>query len=251
MRLWVCFLAVVAVDARVSTADSAEPHAIKLATLAPEGTLWSRELHVMAQEIDAGTNGAVHIKLYLGAVAGDETEVAARIGKGQLDAVASAGVACDRASPTLRAISIPGLFTTRAEGVAVSMKLRATMEAEAEKAGYQLLGVSALGQDVIFTRRPVRTMGELRALKLWRWDGDDAGIATARAMGLTIVPTPVPDAMAAMEGGRLDGFMAIPTAALAFQWSTQARYITDLRSGYLTGCVAITDRGVDLVPVAQ
>ena len=58
------------------------------------------------------------------------------------------------------------------------------MDAEAEKAGFQLLGVTTLGQDVLFTRKPVRSLAELRAQRLWRWDGDDIGIATARAMGL-------------------------------------------------------------------
>ncbi len=251
MNRALAFAAVVAVGAGLAAAPALadEPRVIKLATLAPEGTLWSRELHAVAQEIEAGTNGAVHLKIYLGAVAGDETEVAARIGKGQLDAVASAGVMCDRASPTLRAISIPGLFATRAEAVAVSLKLRAAMDAEAEKSGYQLLGVTALGQDVLFTRRPVRSMTELRALKLWRWDGDDAGIATARAMGLDVVPTPVPEAMAAIETGRIDGFMAIPTAALAFQWSTRTRYLTSLRSGHLNGCILVANRAFDRVAV--
>ena len=87
---------------------AAEPRSFKLATVSPDGTLWSRELRATAQEIEAGTDGAVRIKLYLGAVAGDETEVAARLAKGQLDAVASAGVLCDQVSPTLRAISHPG-----------------------------------------------------------------------------------------------------------------------------------------------
>ena len=200
-----------------TSARAAEPRSLKLAAISPDGTLWSRELRTTAQEIEALTNGAVRIKLYLGAVAGDEMEVAARVSKGQLDAVGSAGVLCDQVSPTLRAISIPGLFTTRAEAFAVSQKLRPAMDDEAQKAGFALLGVATLGQDVLFTRTPVRSLAELRALKLWRWDGDDAGIATTRAMGMHVVPTPVHEALSAMEAGRVDGFMAIPMAALAFQ----------------------------------
>jgi TRAP-type C4-dicarboxylate transport system substrate-binding protein len=235
-----------------AAAQAAEPRAIKLATITPDGTFWSRELRATAQDIEAGTDGAVRLKLYLGAVAGDETEVAARIVKGQLDAVGSAGVMCDRVSPTLRAISIPGLFATRAEAFAVSQKLRATMDEEAQKAGFALLGVATLGQDVLFTRSPVRSLAELRALKLWRWDGDDAGIATTRAMGLRVVPTPVHEAMGAMEAGRLDGFMAIPTAALAFQWSTRTRYLTSLRAGHLNGCILVANRAFDrLAPEHQ
>ncbi|HEX9104897.1 MAG TPA: TRAP transporter substrate-binding protein DctP [Polyangia bacterium] len=230
-------------------ARAAEPHALKLAAISPDGTYWSRELRSAMQEIEAATDGAVRVKLYLGAVAGDETEVAARIAKGQLDAVGSAGVLCDMVSPTLRAISIPGLFATRAEAVAVSQKLRPQIDDEAQKAGFAMLAIATLGQDVLFTRTPVRSLAELRALKLWRWDGDEAGIATARAMGLEVVPTPVHEAMAAMEAGRLDGFMAIPTAALAFQWSTRTRYLTSLRAGHLNGCVLVANRAFDRLPI--
>ncbi len=234
-----------------ASAIAAEPHALKLAVVSPDGTLWSRELRAAAQEIEAGTGGAVHVKLYLGAVAGDETEVAMRIQKGQLDAAASAGVMCDQVSPTLRAISIPGLFATRDEASAVSQRLRPVMEAEAQQAGFALLGVATLGRDVIFTRTPVRSLADLRGLKLWRWDGDNAGIATARAMGLKVVPTPVHDALEAMEDGRLDGFMAIPTAALAFQWSAHTRYLTSLYAGHLNGCILIANRAFDRLPIDQ
>ncbi|HEX6835247.1 MAG TPA: TRAP transporter substrate-binding protein DctP, partial [Polyangia bacterium] len=241
---WVALVALAS-----ATALAAEPRELKLATITPDGTYWSRELRTTTQTIEAATDGAVRIKLYMGAVAGDETEMATRIAKGQLDGIGSAGVMCDMVSPTLRAIAIPGLFTTRAEAVAVSQKLRAVMDDEAQKAGYALLGVATLGQDVLFTKRPVRSLAELRALKLWRWDGDDAGIATARAMGLTVVPTPVHEAMAAMEAGRLDGFMAIPTAALAFQWSTRTRYLTSLRSGHLNGCILVANRAFDRLSI--
>ena len=242
--VWVALVALAS-----ASALGAEPRELKLASITPDGTYWSRELRATSQAVEAGTDGAVRIKLYLGAVAGDETEMAARIAKGQLDGIGSAGVMCDMVSPTLRAISIPGLFTTRAEAIAVSQKLRATMDEEAQRAGYALLGVATLGQDVLFTKKPVRSLAELRALKLWRWDGDDTGIATARAMGLHVVPTPVHEAMAAMEAGRLDGFMAIPTAALAFQWSTRTRYLTSLRSGHLNGCILVANRAFDRLSI--
>jgi TRAP-type C4-dicarboxylate transport system substrate-binding protein len=243
--------ALVALTLLSTVAAAAEPRAIKLAAISPDGTLWSRELKTTAQEIEARTDGAVRVKLYLGGVAGDEAEVSRRIAKGQLDAAASAGVLCDQVSPTLRAISIPGLFGTRDEAFLVSQKLRPVMDDEAQQAGFALVGVTTLGQDVLFTQKPVRTLGDLRALKLWRWDGDDVGIATARAMGLSVVPTPVHEAISAMEAGRLDGFMAIPMAALAFQWSTHTRYLTSLRSGHLNGCVVVANRLFDKLTAEQ
>jgi TRAP-type C4-dicarboxylate transport system substrate-binding protein len=249
-RRLVAALAVV-VAALPARAQAAEPRALKLAAISPDGTLWSRELKAAAQEIESATDGGVRVKLYLGAVAGDESEVAARIAKGQLDGAGSAGVLCDQVSPTLRAISLPGLFKSRQEAFAVSQRLRQVIVDEAQKSGYALLGMATLGQDVLFTRTPVRSLAELRRLKLWRWDGDEAGIATARAMGLTVVATPVHQALAALEAGRVDGFMAIPTAALAFQWSTRTRYLTRMRSGHLNGCIVVANRAFDRLPPAH
>ena len=70
-------------------------------------------------------------------------------------------------------------------------------------------------------------------------------------MGLTVVPTDLDVAGKAYDARRIDGFIAIPTAALAFQWSTQARYITDLRAGYLTGCVLVAHRALDRLTAEQ
>ena len=69
-----------------------------------------------------------------------------------------------------------------------------------------------------------------------------------REMGMQIVPTRLADAAAAYEGNRIDGFMAIPMAALAFQWSTQARYVTDLRVGIINACWLIGHRAYDKLP---
>jgi TRAP-type C4-dicarboxylate transport system substrate-binding protein len=104
---------------------------------------------------------------------------------------------------------------------------------------------------VIFSRTPVRSMAELRRTRLWRWAADEVGIAMSREMGLSVVPADLEAAAKAYDDGRADGFIAIPTAALAFQWSTQARYITDLRPGYLTGCVVVAHRAIDRLPAEQ
>src|SRR5262249_45283118 len=47
----------------------------------------------------------------------------------------------------------------------------------------------------------------------------------------------------------IDGFIAIPTAGLAWQWSAQAKYLEDLRIAYRTGCVFFSSRAVDALPI--
>src|SRR5262249_34417107 len=43
----------------------------------------------------------------------------------------------------------------------------------------------------------------------------------------------------------IDGFIVIPQAALAFQYSSMARYYTDLETGFLPGCLVMRTASVD------
>jgi TRAP-type C4-dicarboxylate transport system substrate-binding protein len=241
----VCFSLALATVAR------AEPVTLRMASVAPEGSAWANLLHGLARELAVATHGQVEFKWYLGGVTGDELETFAAIEKGYLDGMASGGMVCERLAPSMRIQGLAGVFQSRDETAFVMDRLRPALEDETRHAGFEMVILSELGPEVLFTRTPVHSLAELRKLKLWLWSADEVGISVGRAMGLTIVPTTLEEAGRAYDEGRLDGFLAIPSAALAFQWSTQARYITDLRTGYLTGCVTVTARAMDRVPLAH
>jgi TRAP-type C4-dicarboxylate transport system substrate-binding protein len=232
-------------------AAGVEPRLLKMAMVAPDGTLWAQEVRAAGGEIEALTNGALRVKWYVGGVSGDEIETGARIVKGQLDGIVSAGILCEQVSATLRAIRIPGMFDSPEEAHHVTDRLRAPEEAEALAAGFVLLGTGSMGEDVIFSNEPVRSLADLRKMRIWKWEGDEVGIAVARAMGVTPVPTALLDGERAYEAGRLDGFFAIPTAALAFQWSAHSRYVTTLPVGHLNGCCLMSSRSFDRLPIDQ
>jgi TRAP-type C4-dicarboxylate transport system substrate-binding protein len=86
-------------------------------------------------------------------------------------------------------------------------------------------------------------------MRIWVWDLDEVSRASMSAMGLRVVPQPLWGASKAYDDGRTDGFSAIPVAALAFQWTTQARYFADLRTAYLVGCMVIAQRAWDILPI--
>jgi TRAP-type C4-dicarboxylate transport system substrate-binding protein len=225
-----------------TSASATEPITLRVGTVAPEGTGWAREFHAFARYVEAEAKGALRIKLYLNSVAGDELEMGERVRKGQLDGVATGQFLCQTVAPSMRVLRMPGVFQSRDEARDVVTHLQSTIEEEAAKNGFVVLGAAGLGPDVFFTREPVRSLEEARRLKLWRWDVDDVGIAASRDMGLTIVPLKIADARHAYEDKQIDGFLAAPSAALAFQWSSQASYVTDLHSGYIYGCLVFGER---------
>src|SRR5581483_2060377 len=162
-----------------------------------------------------------------GGIAGDEVAALERIRKGQLDG-AALSFGCMRIAPSLRVQRLVGLFQNRAEAVYVIDLLRPTVIEELQRSGMVALALGAFGTDILFTRTPVHNLAELRRLKLWIWSLDPVVGPELEAMGLKAVPTPLDEAGRAYDDGRIDGFIGVPTAALAFQWSTRVRYFTDL-----------------------
>ncbi len=227
----------------------AEPkRVLRFATVAPDGSAWAREFRAFARDVESATNGDVRVKWYLDAIAGDELEQRQRIERGQLEG-AGFGILCERLAPTLRVTRLPGMFQDLDEAAAVINSMQPQLESEAHEAGFTLLANTGLGPDLILSRTPVHDMSDLRKLRLWRWDLDEVGIATSAEMGLHIVPSPVSDAGRALDERRIDGFVGIPAAFVAFQWSARAQYLLDLRYNYLWGCLVVTDRALaELTP---
>jgi TRAP-type C4-dicarboxylate transport system substrate-binding protein len=94
----------------------------------------------------------------------------------------------------------------------------------------------------------VRDLATLRRLRWWVWSSDEVLPPQARARGLTVVRTPLSEAAHAFDAHQFDGFITIPSAALAFQWTTQVRYVTPLRLSFRSGCFIVATRAFDALP---
>ncbi|HEY1584641.1 MAG TPA: TRAP transporter substrate-binding protein DctP [Polyangia bacterium] len=242
-------LVAVAVVAACAAAVHADPIVLRFGTVAPDGTAWARIAKHTGAELAAATKGAVTSKWYFGGIAGDEVQMLARMRKDQLDGIVSAGMLCQRLSPSMRVLRLGGLFQTRDESGYVAGRLKALFDEDFRKQGFVNLGDVGIGPDLIFSREPIRSMEDLKRAKLWSWNLDEVFVATWPMLGMHLVPLPIDQAYGAFEDKRIDGFIAVPTSALAFQWSTEARYVTDLRMGFLRACVLITTRAFDPLPI--
>jgi TRAP-type C4-dicarboxylate transport system substrate-binding protein len=222
-----------------------------MAGIAPEGTAWAREVRAFAREVEQTTHGQLKVKWYLGGIAGDDTQMADRMTREQLDGAASAGPLCLKVAPSLRVLRVQGLVQTREEANHVMSKLSGAVFEEAHAHGYAMLGLGTLGIDILFLRRPVATWDELKKLKLWRWELDETGLAYARALGLTVVAGSLHDAGTAYAQGRVDGFMAIPSAAFGFQWYEQVHHLLPISMAPLPGCLMMRVQVYEQLTVDQ
>jgi TRAP-type C4-dicarboxylate transport system substrate-binding protein len=233
-----------------SAARANEPAKLRVATMAPEGSGWARAMHAFSEELATETAGAVQLHWYLGGMAGDEMTTIDRLKRGQLDG-AALSQGCEKLAPSLRVLRVPGLTRSRDEVHFILGQLAPRVEKELRKNGLTGLALGEFGPILLFSRTPIRTFAELAPLKVWVWDRDDVWVQLLRSMGMTPVPLPVDQAGRAFDEHRIDGFTAVPAAALVFQWSTQARWFTDLSMGMLPACFVMSESAVDALPFEQ
>ena len=221
---------------------------IRMATPVPEGTLWAREIRSFQQRVEKATNGQVRFKIYFGSIAGDELQVGERIKREQLDGAFSGGMLCMRAAPSMRVMRVLGLFQGRAELNYVLGRLKPAIDEEFRKAGFVNLGLVGVGPELIFSRKPLATLADAKAAKLWTWGMDNTLAPGLDGLGFHTTRADLGDAGRLYDEGKVDGFIAAPAAALAFQWSARSKYLLPIRLASLDACIIIANRTYDPLP---
>ncbi|HEY2745070.1 MAG TPA: TRAP transporter substrate-binding protein DctP [Polyangia bacterium] len=249
MRAFACIVIAVAVVVAAPEPARAQT-VIRMATPVPEGTLWWREIHAFQQQVEKETGGQLRLKIYFGGIAGDEMQMLERVKRDQLDGVFSGGMMCMRAAPSMRVMRVLGLFQGRGELNYVLGRLKPVLDEEFRRSGFVNLGLVGIGPELIFSRRPLRTLAEAKATRLWTWGDDNTLSPGLDGLGFSTVRADLPEAGRLYDAGKVDGFVAAPAAALAFQWSTRAKYLLPLRLASLDACILISNRAFDPLPEA-
>ena len=129
---------------------------------------------------------------------------------------------------------------------ASSTMLTPTITEEFQRNGFVFLGAAGFGLDVVFSRAPVRSLRSCAA--------DTSGSASTTTCSPDADGDRHADRRAALQRrdaydeGRIDGFIATPASALAFQWAGLVRAYTDVKMAYLPGCMALSTRAFDKLP---
>lgn len=223
-------------------AGGAAATTIKLATLAPEGSVWGKALEEMAVEWTRVTDGRVQVRIYPGGVAGDDADVVRKMRIGQLHAatLTSAGLAA--LDESFEVFGVPVVFDSYEELYAVLDRLEEELAGKLEAKGFVLLHWGHGGWAQLFSKRPIRTVADLRAQKLFVWAGDDARVQLWKRVGFQPVPLASTDILTGLQTGLIDALPSPPIAALSFQWFRQTPYMLDLGAGPVVGGTVVAKR---------
>jgi TRAP-type C4-dicarboxylate transport system substrate-binding protein len=215
---------------------------IKIATLAPEGSTWMQTLRKLDKELKKETGGELSFKFYPGGVSGDEKDVIRKMRIGQVHAAGFTGVGLGEILPESRVLDLPFLFESDQEVEHVYAKLQGHFAEKFEQKGYVLLGWVPIGWVHFFSKKEIVSIDDLRKTKAWMWEGDPLVQAAYKTLSVSPFPLSITDVLLSLQTGMIETVYASPVAALALQWFTKIKYMSQTPMGFGVGGILISKR---------
>lgn len=224
---------------------------LKIATLSPDGSFWMQKMRAGADEIQEKTAGRVGFKFYPGGVMGDDATVLRKMRLHQLQGAAVTSGVLNGIYPDIQLYNQVLLFQNEQEVDYVRQKLDAELMQGLEQNGLVALGFADMGFAYLMSTSPVQTLADMRSQKAWAPDDNKIALSALQAFDITPIPLPLRDVLMGLQTGMISVVAGSPVGALALQWHSKIKYITDLPMLYLFGVLAIDKPAFDEISPAD
>ena len=224
-----------------------EARTFKVATAAPDGTTWMKKIREGASIIQEKTQGRVKFKFYTGGIMGSNDSVLKKMRIGQLHGGALTGGGLADIYPDSQIYSLPFLFNSFDEVDHVRKTMDSMIGQGLEKKGIKLLGISEGGFAYFMSHTPVRKVEDIASLKNWLPEGDVITQTIYETVGVSPVPLSLSDVYTGLQTGLIDTVAGPETGAIAFQWHTKVKYVTDIPLVYLIGTLVLDQKAFNKI----
>lgn len=231
----------------LSTFGFAQNHTIKFATQAPEGSAWIKVMEEYNQEVQKLTNGKVKFKIYPGGIQGDELGVLRKMHFGSIHSAGFTGVGAGEILPEFRVLEAPMLIRTPEEVDYITSMLYDYFAQKFEENGYVLLGLTEVGFVYVFSKKPIRSISDLKGIKMWMWEGDPLAEAAFKALGANAIPLSITDVLTSLQTNLIDAVYTSPLACVTLQWYTRVKYMMDAPLTNSFGAILISKKMFDKI----
>ncbi len=218
---------------------------IKFATLAPEGTSWTRTLRKFADEVKEKTSGRVSLKIYSGGISGDEKDIVRKIRIGQLNAAGFTGFGLGEIAPEIRVLDAPFLFSNSIQIDSVYSAFNEELKNTFLKKGFILLGYSEVGTVYVFSKNPIKKLSDFSKSKMWLWEGDPIAQETFKSFKANLIPLSITDVMTSLQTGMIDTVYGTPNTIIPLQWYSKMKYALDIPITNASGAILLSKKTFD------
>jgi TRAP-type C4-dicarboxylate transport system substrate-binding protein len=217
---------------------------LKIATIAPDGTNWMKQMRAAGKRIEQGTEGRVKLRFYPGGVMGNDNSMLRKIRVGQLHGGAITGGGLSTVYRDAQVYTLPFQFRDLQEVDAVRQVLDQKIAEGLRAAGLVSFGITEGGFAYLLSNSPVTSTDDMHGLKIWIPEGDEVNARMFEALGISPIPLPVTDVMTGLQTGLIDTIASSPMGAIALQWHTRVKYLTQVPLAYLYGSLVIKEKAL-------
>ena len=210
--------------------------------LAPENTSWMKAFRAGAAEIKERTDGRVVLKFCSGGVQGTEAKVLRKIQIGQLHGSTFAPMDFQKKYPELNIYGLPFVFESEDEVNYVRKRMDSKLQQGLQKLGFTSFGFASGGFAIVMSNEPIRGHADLKGKKVWLPQGDLISYEAMKALQLSPVSLPITDVLTGLQTGLIEIVAIPPVVALALQWHTKVRYVTQMPVLYAMGFLGIQSK---------
>jgi TRAP-type C4-dicarboxylate transport system substrate-binding protein len=223
---------------------AAAPLQIKLATLVPVTSLWEKALLEMGNAWQTDTAGRVTLTVYAGSTDTEGTiltQMRPVVDKYQATYISNVGLAdLDEA---FNVLSMPFFLESDEEERAVKKALTPVFEQRLQAKGLHFLSWGAGGWVQLFSKKPLRTLADVKAAKLFTTKGSVKWVRWYVNNGfhpVELVPASVPEQLK-LATGAIDTAPYVPYLAVLQRVFSDAPYMLDVRLAPLPGALIMSN----------
>ena len=229
-------------------AAAAGAQTLKLASPLPEGTEWNNALLRMADEWREITGGRVRVRIYPGAIAGNEADMVRKMRFGQIDAGVFSAFGLKAMVPETFVFTLPGLLGSEEELDYALEHFTGRFDERFREEGFEMGAWSKTGWAYLYGPEPISAPEDLKRHKLLVDNTDTDMSMVFKALGFNVVPAGINEITVSLQSGLADTFYAPPVAAAAFQWFALAPNMLDFRLTPVLGGLVLSERAWQRIP---
>jgi TRAP-type C4-dicarboxylate transport system substrate-binding protein len=230
------------------TCLAAPKYLFKVASVAPDGSIWAQHFQDFVKEVESKSNGDIGFRVYLGGAMGDDRAMFRKMQAGQLHGGGFTMTGIGAMVPDFRVMGIPFLFRSYEEVDVVRQGIAPSLQKSFADKGLEFLAYTEVGFVYTMSTSAMSTMAQLQAGKCWLPEGDPVSAAFFDAIGVSPIPLTIPDVLTALQTGMIDTVFNGLYGTIVLQWFTKAKFITDTPFGYAYGAFLVDQRRFNTMP---
>jgi TRAP-type C4-dicarboxylate transport system substrate-binding protein len=237
--------AALALGAPIAAAQA--PTKINLATQAPTNSTWHKALLEMGAAWTKVSNGRVTLQVFADGRLGDESTMVRRMRgdvASNLQAALLTAGGLANIDDAFNVFGMPFFVETDEEQLAVQKKLEPKLEEILQAKGFHLVSWGTGGWVQLFSKKPIKSLADVKAAKLYTGKGEDRLIQWYTRNGFHPVPLLIADIATQLKlpTGLIDAAPNTPYLAMMTQIYNDAKFMLDLHIAPLVGALIVSSK---------